>query len=97
MLKRILTAGLLALSGTALAQPESHCITNELERDNLTAALALEIGNCHLAAATRDANDLAALQYAHSWFLQARELGAKEAQHQLDTTDQRLQLASKAQ
>lgn len=95
MLKQLLTTGLLLASGAALAQPEAPCITNELERDSITATLALEIGNCHLAAAASGPVGLPALEYAHSWFLRAQELGAKDAQRQLETTQARMQLAAK--
>lgn len=97
MIKQLLALGLLIASSAVLAQPDSHCITNELERDIVNAALALEIGKCHLATATNDANGLPALEYAHSWFLQAKALGAADAQEQLDTTYARLQLAAGAQ
>ena len=97
MLKQLLTAGLLLASGAVLAQPESPCITNELERDSVTATLALEIGKCHLAAASNGPDGLPALEYAHSWFLQAQALGAEDAQRQLETTHARLQLAAEAQ
>ena len=97
MLKQLLTAGLLLASGAVLAQPESPCITNELERDSVTATLALEIGKYHLAAASNGPDGLPALEYAHSWFLQAQALGAADAQRQLETTHARLQLAAEAQ
>lgn len=97
MLKQLLIVGLLIASSAVLAQPESPCITNELESGSITATLALEIGKCHLAAATSGPDGLPALEYAHSWFLQARTLGAEGAQHQLETTHARLQLAAEAQ
>lgn len=97
MLRQLLTAGLLVASGAVLAQPQSPCITTELDHDDITATLALEIGKCHLAAASSGPEGLPALEYAHSWFLQAKTLGASGAQAQLETTHARLQLASEAQ
>ena len=90
MIRQFFSLSLLAFSGASLGQPHQLCLTNELTGYAVTANLALEIGKCHLAQALPGVEGLQALEYAHSWFLQARYLGAAEAQAHLEATEVQL-------
>ncbi|UXY55543.1 hypothetical protein [Pseudomonas tohonis] len=95
MIKQLLGATTLLVVATAQAAPQDTCVTNELDESVITAELALAVGNCHMARATQDGS-VAALEYAHSWFQQARKLGASEAQKHLDAAERQLEQAGHA-
>lgn len=72
------------------AEPHDNCITSELEDRLITADLAVAAGNCHLGRASDESQAVSALEYAHSWFLQAQTLGSNQARRGLDLVEQKL-------
>ena len=93
MIKQLLAATAFFVVATAQAEIHSDCVTNELDYHLITADLALAVGNCHLARASEKGGAVAALEYAHSWFLQAQALGSGQARRALDIVERKLALA----
>ncbi|MBD9482492.1 hypothetical protein IB229_05900 [Pseudomonas sp. PDM14] len=96
MIKQLLTATAFFVVATAQAEPYDNCVTNELEDRLITADLAIAAGNCHLALASDGSQIFSALEYAHSWFLQAQALGSNQARQALDLVEQKLAQAGHA-
>ncbi|MFB4369138.1 MULTISPECIES: hypothetical protein [unclassified Pseudomonas] len=92
MIKQLLTATAFIAAATAHAEPSGNCLTNELESRLVTADLAVATGNCHLARASDESQAVSALEYAHSWLLQAQALGSSQAREGLDKVENRLAL-----
>lgn len=90
MIKHLLAATTLLAVATAQAEP---CVTNEVDEPLLTAEIALAIGNCHMAQAVDGIDSIPALQYAHSWFLKAQQLGSQQASSNLKMVEQKLDKA----
>jgi len=90
MIKQLLTATVFFVAATAQAEPHGNCVTNELEDRLITADLAVAVGNCHLARASDPSQAISALEYAHSWFLQAQALGSSQARRGLDLVEKKL-------
>jgi hypothetical protein len=96
MIKQLLTATAFLFVATAQAEPHGNCLTNELEDRLITADLAVAAGNCHLARASDEGQAVSALEYAHSWFLQAQTLGSSQARRGLDLVEKKLAQAGQA-
>ncbi|AVO51716.1 hypothetical protein [Ectopseudomonas mendocina] len=96
MIKQLLTATAFFVVATAQAEPHSNCVTNELDDRLITADLAIAVGNCHLARASDEGEAISALEYAHSWFLQAQALGSSQARQGLDVVEGKLAQAGQA-
>lgn len=96
MIKQLLTATAFFVVATVQAEPHGNCVTNELEDRLITADLAVAVGNCYLARASDESQAVAALEYAHSWFLQAQELGSSQARRGLDLVENKLAQAGQA-
>ena len=96
MIKQLLTATTFFVVATAQAEPHGNCVTNELEDRLITADLAVAVGNCYLARASEESQAVAALEYAHSWFLQAQALGSSQARSGLDLVERKLAQAGRA-
>ncbi|WP_276487113.1 hypothetical protein [Ectopseudomonas mendocina] len=95
MIKQLLTTTAFFVVATAQAEPHGSCITNELEDHVITADLAVAAGNCHLARAGNEDEAVSALEYAHSWFRQAQELGSSQARQGLDVVERKLAQAGR--
>ncbi|UUY08395.1 hypothetical protein LRS11_21835 [Pseudomonas sp. J452] len=95
MIKQLLAATALLVAGTAQAEYNGSCITSELDSVSITTDFALAIGECHLAGAVDGPEGIPALEYAYSWFLQARRLGSTSAEQQLGEIEQKLKLAGR--
>ena len=96
MIKQLLTATAFFVVATAQAEPHGNCVTNELDDRLITADLAVAVGNCYLARASEESQAVAALEYAHSWFLQAQALGSSQARSGLDLVEKKLAQAGQA-
>ena len=96
MIKQLLTATAFFVVATAQAEPHGNCVTNELEDRLITADLAVAVGNCYLAHASEESQAVAALEYAHSWFLQAQARGSSQARRGLDLVEKKLAQAGQA-
>ncbi len=90
MIKHLLAATAFLVVATVQAEP---CVTNEVDEPLLTAEIALAIGNCHMAQAADGVDGIPALQYAHSWFLKAQQLGSQQARSGLKMVEQKLDKA----
>ncbi|SDI16349.1 hypothetical protein SAMN05216603_12349 [Pseudomonas benzenivorans] len=90
MIKYLLTAATFLGAVTAQAEP---CVTNEVDESLLTAEIAFAIGNCHLAQVVDGMGGVPDLQYAHSWFLKAQQLGSSGASDSLKMVGQKLDKA----
>ncbi|MFI8479164.1 hypothetical protein ACIGCM_01150 [Pseudomonas sp. NPDC078700] len=97
MIKPLMAAAALLIAGTVNAEPYAVCITNELDDTVITADIAFAAGQCHLARAIEDTQNVSALEYAHSWFLEARRLGSNQATQGLKDVEQKLESAGHAQ
>ncbi len=95
MIKQFMAATALLVVATANAEPNDACATNQLDDSQVTADIAVAVGKCHLASAVDGSNSVAALEYAHSWFLEAQRLGSSQARQDLKDVEQRLELAGR--